>query len=91
MFLFKQKPMPELLPKIPKGYSEANFNGKKYSLTRKDFNQGKSTKVFARELAGTDFISFNLYLTLSGEKLKPCEMPEKKVLDFLASFEIIKG
>lgn len=71
------------LHQIPLGYSEVLYQGKKYSVTRKDFNNGKSTKVFAEELGGTDFISFNWYLTQKGEQFKPCEMPKEKVIDFL--------
>ncbi len=78
--------MKELIDKIPLGYSEVFFQGKKYSLTRRDFNQGKSAKVFAEELGGTDFISFNFYLTKTGENFKPCEMPKEKVLDFLKNY-----
>ncbi|MGK0363502.1 MAG: hypothetical protein ACI85O_000547 [Saprospiraceae bacterium] len=78
--------MKKLINKIPLGYSEVFYQSKKYSLTRRDFNQGKSTKVFAKELGGTDFISFNFYLTEGGENFKPCEMPEEKVLAFLKNF-----
>ena len=73
--------------KIPLGATEMYFNNKKYLVTRKDFNQGKSTKVYAEELGGNDFISFNFYLTAKGEQLKPCEMPKQKVLGFLAWVE----
>ena len=72
------------IQKIPLGATEISISGKKYLVTRQDFNQGKSTKVFAKELGGNDFISFNFYLTSKGEQLKPCEMPTQKVLDFLA-------
>lgn len=78
--------MKKLLDKIPLGYSEVTYKEKKYSLTRKDFNKGKSTKVFAEELGGNDFISFNFYLTEQGEHFKPCEMPEEKVLNFLKNY-----
>ena len=71
------------IQKIPVGATEIHLNGKKYLVTRQDFNQGKSTKVFAKEFAGNEFISFNFYLTAKGEQLKPCEMPTQKVLDFL--------
>lgn len=71
------------IAKIPLGASEIWMNEKKYLVTRKDFNGGKSTKVFAQELGGNDFISFNFYLTKQGEQLKPCEMPAQKVLDFI--------
>ncbi len=71
------------ISKIPLGVSEIWLNDKKYLVTRKDFNKGKSTKVFAQELGGKDFVSFNFYLTSQGAQLKPCEMPEQKVLDFI--------
>ncbi|MCI4667381.1 MAG: peptide methionine sulfoxide reductase [Bacteroidia bacterium] len=85
-----KKDLRDIIHQIPKGYSEVLFEGRKYSLTKKDFNKGQSTKVFAEDLGGNDFISFNFYLTQSGPQLKPCEMPEKKVLDFLMGFEKIE-
>lgn len=84
-----KKKLSEIIQQIPLGYSEAIYQGKKYGLTRSDFNSGNSTKVFAEELGGKDFISFNFYLIQSGELLNPCEMPKQKVLDFLMAFEII--
>ena len=68
---------------IPVGYSEVFYRGRRYSLTREDLAGGKSIKVFARELGGRDFISFNFYLTRTGESLKPCEMAKERVMDFL--------
>lgn len=73
-----------LIDKIPVGYSEVIYKGGKYGVSRKDFNSGKSIKVYAEELGGNDFISFNYYET-SEATLKPCEMPEEKVMDFLRS------
>lgn len=75
--------MHEIILKIPLGYSEVDYNNRRYGMTRADFNDGKSLKVYAEELGGTDFISFNYYITTKDEYLKPCEMPEQKVLDFL--------
>lgn len=72
-----------IISKIPRGYSEVYYHNRKYGLTRTDFNGGKSIKVFAEELGGTDFISFNYYITTKENYLKPCEMPEQKVIDFL--------
>ncbi|MEL7339913.1 MAG: peptide methionine sulfoxide reductase [Bacteroidota bacterium] len=77
----------EIILGIPGDYSEVSFAGKRYSLTRQDFNQGRSLKVFARELGGTDFISFNYYLTEGGALLKPCEMSEAKVRQFLRQMQ----
>lgn len=74
---------------IPKGYSEVLYKQKKYGVTRTDFNSGRSIKVFAEELGGNDFISMNYYITNKSENLKPCEMPEQKVIDFLKNIELI--
>ena len=52
------------------------------------FNQGKSFKVYAKELEGSDFISLNYYLTKKDNYLKPCEMPAEKVIHFLEEVKI---
>ena len=74
---------------LPLGYSEVSFEDKKYSVTRSDFNNGKSFKIYAEELGGTDFISLNYYLTSKNEFLKPCEMSEEKVINFLRNYRTI--
>ena len=40
-------------------------------------------KKKAEELGGTDYISLNLYRTKAGALLRPCEMPEAKVIAFV--------
>jgi len=75
---------------LPLGYSEVMYENKKYGLTRTDFNSGKSIKLFAEELGGNDFVSLNYYITDSAEILKPCEMPEQKVIDFLNHYKLPK-
>jgi peptide-methionine (S)-S-oxide reductase len=72
---------------LEEGYSEVSFNQQKYAVTKKVFNDGKSVKVYAKNLKDGDFISFNLYRTKAGLQLKPCEMPEHKVIDFLKQYE----
>jgi len=37
----------------------------------------------AEERGGGDYISLNLYRTASGALLRPCEMPEAKVVAFV--------
>ena len=81
-----QKELHDIIINLPEGYSEAIVNEKKYGISKQSFNDGKSFKVYAEELGGNDFISFNYYLT-STPVLKPCEMPEAKVNDFLASLQ----
>lgn len=71
------------LIKIPEGYSEGMYLQRKYGITRTNFNAGKSIKIYAKELGGNDFISLNYYITSTAYLLKPCEMSETKVLDFL--------
>lgn len=72
-----------LLDRIPTGYSIGLFNGKKYGITKTEHNDGRSVKVFAESLSDEDFISLNAYFTRSVTVLKPCEMPEEKVIGFL--------
>ena len=79
----------ELIRKIPVGYSEGIYNNIKYSVTKEVFNKGKSFKIYAKELKGNDFISLNYYITSTSELLKPCEMPEQKVINFLRNVEIL--
>ena len=71
------------IEKIPEGYSEGFYQDRKYGITKTSFNNGKSIKLYGEELGGNDFISLNYYLTKKSELLKPCEMPEAKVRDFL--------
>lgn len=77
------------IERIPLGYSVVVFQGKKYGLSRADFNEGKSKKIFAQELGGNDFISFNCYFTQTLQ-LRPCEMSENKVIDFLMNFTFVE-
>lgn len=81
--------MVEYLNKIKEGYSEGIYHTKKYGITKTIFNKGKSIKLYAEELGGNDFISLNYYITQNKEFLKPCEMPEIKVIDFLKNVEAI--
>ena len=76
---------------LPKGYSEVLFQNKKYGVTRTDFNNGNSIKIYAEELAGNNFISLNYYITSTEEFLKPCEMTDEKVIQFLNNFKIINN
>ena len=79
------------IQKIPEGYSEGILSNKKYGISKKTFNKGKSFKIYAEELGGNDFVSLNYYVTNKNELLKPCEMPEQKVVDFLTKVRIINN
>ncbi len=79
------------MDKIEEGYSEGIYNDKKYGITKTIFNKGNSLKVYAEELGGNDFISLNYYVTKTNELLKPCEIPEQKVIHFLKNVVLISN
>jgi hypothetical protein len=68
---------------LPVGGFEASYEGRRYHVTRQSFSNGKSQKLVAQELGGSDYISTNVYRLTSGALLKPCEMPEEKVIAFI--------
>lgn len=76
----------ELLNLIPDGTSRGQYREKTYLVSKSLHNNGRSIKLYAEEAGGDDFISLNFYETSQGESLKPCEMPEEKVLSFLRDY-----
>lgn len=79
----------DAINRIPDGYSEVLYQKKKYSVTKDIYNNGKSFKIYAKELQGNDFISLNYYITSTSELLKPCEMSDQKVISFLTELKLI--
>lgn len=72
---------------LPEGYFEGNFRSRRYGVSLYRSNDGRRSNLFARELSGTDIVSFNLYRLGSGAvSVKPCEMPAEKVTDFVLGF-----
>jgi peptide-methionine (S)-S-oxide reductase len=54
------------------------YKGKKYGISKSTFNQGKSFKLFAEELGGSDFISLNYFNPeYALEKLLQLKIPSK--------------
>lgn len=73
--------------KLPYGYSEGVHDGRRFGVTVRRFEDDRRNSLFARELAGTDIVSFNLYRITSGKaSLKPCEMPAETVVAFVLGF-----
>ncbi len=69
---------------LPTGTFSGRADTKRYVISRQVLAGGKSHKLVAHELGGTDYISLNLYQTRnSGALLRPCEMPAPKVVDFV--------
>jgi glutamine amidotransferase-like uncharacterized protein len=70
------------LAALPNGTFFGTAAGKRYVTTKSTFSGGRSIKLVAEELGGPDYISLNWYDLASGARLKPCEMPAAKVIDF---------
>ena len=69
---------------LPAGGYGGTYKGKRYRVTKSVMAPGRSQKLEAEELGGQDYISFNLYRLSDGTSLlKPCEMSEDKVVDFV--------
>ncbi len=71
-----------LFDRLPVGWSVVVFEGRRYGVTRTVHGEGRSQSVYAEALDGSDVVSANLYDVGEGI-LRPCEMPEARVLAFL--------
>lgn len=71
---------------LPEGMFRGIADTHRYVATKTVFNEGRSVKLVAEELAGTDYISLNFFLLKKGPLLKPCEMAEAKVVAFVLCF-----
>jgi hypothetical protein len=73
--------------KLATGYSEGFYEGQRFGLIVRRSGDGRRNSLFARELAGTNIVSFNLYRVSSdGTLLKPCEMSAETVVAFVLDF-----
>lgn len=78
----------ELVDRVPEGWTEVSYEDRGYGLSRTTRANGKVVSVLARELGGSDLVSANIYTTSKGHQLHACEMPDRKVLDFLAGWQL---
>jgi peptide-methionine (S)-S-oxide reductase len=68
---------------LPNGANDVRYLGKRYLLRKETLLDGKLLKLYAQELGGKDIVSGNYYPTIKEGMLKPCEMSDKKVIDFV--------
>ena len=80
-----------LFARVAEGWSVVEYDGRSWSVTRTTHGDGRSESILAEELGGTDLVSANLYRLDGRDVLKPCEMPEQKVLDFLRGLRPARG
>src|SRR5436190_20702260 len=65
------------------------YEGRRYGASLRRSDDGRRNSLFARELAGTDIVNFNLYRLGPGiASLKPCEMSAEKVRDFVLGLRL---
>ena len=72
---------------LPNGTFQGQTPLGRYIVSKTSQAKGRSWKLVAEQLDGPDYISLNLYRTSSGAKLRPCEMPAEKVIDFVLALE----
>jgi len=72
---------------LPEGANDVFYMGKRYLLRKETLLKGKLIKLYAKELGGNDIVSGNYYPTIKKGTLKPCEMSDAKVIDFVLSLQ----
>lgn len=73
---------------LPNGANDVLYVGKRYLLRKETLLEGKLIKIYAEELGNTNVISGNYYSSIKNGLLKPCEMSDKKVIDFILNCRI---
>ncbi len=74
----------EAFDALPFGGYGASAYGKRWRITKSRFADARSQKLEAEELGGNGYVSMNLYRLATGDALlKPCEMSEEIVREFV--------
>ena len=74
---------------LPLGSFYVKYNDKKYLATKQTFANDNIIKIYAKELGGNDIVSGNYFLTIKNGLLKPCEMSDEKVINFILKLELL--
>ncbi len=74
---------------LPNGANDIFYNGQRYLLRKETLLEGKLIKIYAEDLSANNIVSGNYYSSMKGGMLKPCEMSDKKVIDFVLNLTII--
>ena len=79
----------ERLLSLEDGAYDVIYDDVRYLLRKETLLSGKLIKLYAEELGNTNFISLNYYPQTADGLLKPCEMPNEKVIDFISRCHLI--
>jgi len=74
---------------LPNGANDVIYMNKRYLLIKETLLDGKLLKIYAERLDKIDVVSGNYYPTLKSGMLKPCEMSDAKVIDFILNATLI--
>ena len=74
---------------LPNGATDICYQDRRYLLRKETLLEGKLLKIYAEELGGNNIVSGNYYPTMKGGMLKPCEMSDKKVIEFLLNLSVL--
>ena len=74
---------------LPEGANNVIYQGKRYLLCKETLLQEKLIKLYAEDLGGNNIVSGNYYPTIKTGTLKPCEMSDRKVIDFVINAVLI--
>lgn len=78
------------LEALPTGYFRGDYEGEPYGVTVERLAGGRQIKLYGEALGSSDHVSFNLYFPTSGKVLlKPCEMPDAKVIRFVERVRLV--
>ena len=79
----------ERLLSFEDGAYDVLYDNKRYLFRKESHLNAKLIKVYAEELGDTNFISLNYYPQTANGLLKPCEMPDEKVIDFILGCHLL--
>jgi len=79
----------ERLLSFENGSYDVIYEEVRYLFRKETHLNGKLIKVYAEELGNTNFISLNYYPETANGLLKPCEMPDEKVICFITKCYLV--
>ena len=71
------------------GAYDVLYEERRYLFRKETHLKGKLIKIYAESLADTHFISLNYYPQTANGLLKPCEMSDEKVIEFIKRCRMI--
>ena len=79
----------ERLLSFEDGAYDVLYEDQRYLFRKETHLSGKLIKVYAEELGDNNFISLNYYPQTADGLLKPCEMADEKVIDFITRCRLL--